>query len=473
MITKISQEKGVAVIITFLTLGVLLLLGFYFLNFTLTESKISKSQVTGTQTYYLAEAGIAEAIWKLKNDPEWKTNFETEPGCRTWSASFSKNGVLFTNGSYQVQIKNSDCARGQIISTAKLNLPGGKTSQRIIKTKVLKTIGSLTWDSAVFSGGTSENIEIMFSKLNIYNGNLLSNHNLDIKYDSEVRVYDNPDTSSILEGQVLVNGNITVKDSTLDNCEVKCAKNVCEQCLNQTHNEICEVCPSDIISMPMVDFDSKDPNSYQNQTQTAQNTGQCSVLCNEVLCSTKCVFTTSEFEDLLWQVGKEGTLTLNNKITYVTGPIELRGGRNLRINGTLVADDSLDIGERSCWTRGGRKDCGFSQITITDPGIGIPSGLLTKSKINFGPYSSFQDIEIVGLVYANDEIRLVSLPLSFNLTGGMLARKIALTSIWSPLNIYLDNLIISEGIWAGPLPPEGEKPPYSPVVTVEHWEESY
>jgi len=72
-----------------------------------------------------------------------------------------------------------------------------------------------------------------------------------------------------------------------------------------------------------------------------------------------------------------------------------------------------------------------------------------------------------------DEIKIVSLPWSFEIVGGIISRKLSLTSAWSSFNIYLNNSIISEGIWAGPQPPEGEMPPYSPLVTIEHWEESY
>ncbi len=471
--SKTFQQRGVVIIITFLTLGVLLLLSCYFLSFVLTESRISKNQIIAVRTYYLAEAGVNEAIWKLKNDPNWKNNFENEPGCNTWTGSFVRDNTFFSNSSYYVQINNSDCARGQIISTANLGIPGRNPAQRIIKIKVFKALGGLTDDSAIFSGGTSENIEIKFSKVNIYDGNLFSNSNLDIKYLSEVTVNDNPDTPSILEGQVLASGNLTVKSSTLDNCEVKCAKNVCEQCLNHIRNKKCKICPPDSVSMPMLDFDSEDPNSYKNKAEIAEDTGQCSILCNGVLCDTKCIYTASEFDDFLWDIGQDGALTLNNTVTYVTGPIELRGGRRLTINGVLVADGTVDIGERRCWKKGVQHDCGYSQITITDPGLDIPSGLLVKGKINFGPYSSFQDVEITGLVYANDEIRMVSLPGSFEIIGGILARKISLTSVWFPFNIYLDNSIISEGIWGGPDPPVGGTPLYSPVVTIEHWEESY
>jgi hypothetical protein len=99
--------------------------------------------------------------------------------------------------------------------------------------------------------------------------------------------------------------------------------------------------------------------------------------------------------------------------------------------------------------------------------------MLTKGKINFGLYSSYQTIEMTGLVYANDEIRIISIPQIFRLTGGLLGRKVSIVSVWSSINFYLNNSIITEGIWAGANPPGGQTPPFSPVVTVEHWEEAY
>jgi len=463
---KIFKEKGTVLIITSLILGVLLILGSYFLTFTVTESKISRSQVTATQTYYLAEAGVNEAIWKLKNDAEWQSNFETPPTCSTWSASFSKNDTLLPDSSYQVQIQNSDCARGQIIATSTINIVNGKTAQRVVKTKVFKALGSLTGDSPFLSGGTSENISISASLINLYEGNLFSNNNANIDWWSQVSVFDNPSTEKV-EGKALAVNNLSVSWTSTLNATATCAKNVCQG------NCVEEGCPPSVISMPMVDFDSNDPNSYKKKAETAQGAGQCSVLCNGIQCSTKCILTAGEFEDLLWQVGLNGTLTLNNEITYVTGVIDLQGGRRLVVNGTLVADSTIDIGESECWNKQGQKHCGFEQITVNDPGFGKPSGLLTKSKLNFGLYSSFQAINITGLIYANDEIRLINLPWAFNLTGGLLARKISITSAWAVLNITLSNQIIIEGIWAGLQPPEGGKPPYSPIVTIEHWEETY
>jgi hypothetical protein len=82
-------------------------------------------------------------------------------------------------------------------------------------------------------------------------------------------------------------------------------------------------------------------------------------------------------------------------------------------------------------------------------------------------------MDIRGLLYASDEIKFVSLPWLFRVYGGIIGRKFSVISIWASLNVHLDNTIITEAIWGGSQPPEGGTPPFSPVVTIEHWEESY
>ncbi|MBZ9578095.1 hypothetical protein KJA13_03665 [Patescibacteria group bacterium] len=489
------NSKGTVIIITFLILIALLLLGSYFLIFTLTELRISKSQEAGVRTYYLAEAGINEAIWKLGNDditadgdPAWETDFidcdnkNPDPSGDYWTAEFTHS---FGDGSsYQVTIQNSACGRGKIISTSTLSLPNGKTAQRIVKTTVFKALASPVGDSAILSGGSSENVDIKFSKLRINDGNLFSNHNLDIKGASTVEVYDNPatpddpETPEIedLEGQVLAVGNLNKSSASTLAAEATCTKNVCtEKCLPAGSG-----CPPDSLSLPLVDFDSPGPlpcYSFKCRAQAAEDSLECEVLCNGASCTTqpnKCVYSTSEFEDLLWEVGEGGTLTLNNVITYVTGNIDLRGGRHLVVKGALVADDNIKIGEKYSWTRGGQKDEGFSQITIIQPTAQSPSGLLTKRKIDFGLFSSFPaDLDIEGVIYANDEVSFVSIPdTSFDVKGGIIARKLSLVSLWQWLNITLDDDIIRYGLGYR-IDSEEIKPTFSPVITIDHWEESY
>ena len=481
-----SNQKGVIVVIAFLALGILLLLSAYLLSFTTVESKTAASQAVSVKTYYLAEAGINEAIWKLKNDQAWGDNFMTEPTCQTWQASFTRN--YLPNTTTIVSIQNLQCARGEITATSTVNLAGGKKAQRVVRVKVLKSLGSLTEDSPVFAGAPSGESNIQASIMDIFKGNIFINNNLNIKLWSQVSVHDNPDTVDVQEGRALIVGNSNISSWSVLNADGVCAKNACQTtstcaCADQEKFDECSQnsCPPKSFSMPTIDFDSSDPSSYKSRAQAAQSQGQCSVVGKNaggvtVLTSADCLFSESEFEDFLWSVGEGGKLTLEHKTNgstvstyYVEGGVNVEGGRYLEINGVLIADGTVNIGEKSQW----RGDSGSNQLTVNDPGVGFPSGLLTKAKVNFGFYAAFQDVTIVGLIYSQDEIRLVSVPRSFEVVGGIIARKFSLTSAWSHLNIYLDNDIIKEGVWGGLTPPGGSRPPYSPVVTVEHWEESY
>lgn len=484
---KNFSEKGQIAIIAFLTLIILLILGSYFLTFTLTESKISQSQVVGTKIYYLAEAGINEAIWKLKNDdttldgdPAWKSDFidpnkNPYPGGTYWSATFSKTNVL--GGSYTMVVQNTARGRGEITATATTTFSGGKVAQRVVKTTVFRGLAGPTQDGAVFSGGSSENFDINFTYLKVDKGNLFCNNNLNVSGGSQIKVYDNPATPDVLEGQVLVAQNLAIKDnSQIATSTAICAENECtERC--QGYLPGSESCPPASISVPLVDFDSESPNSFKSRAKATQNAGQCQVLCqksgqSQYQCSNKCVFTATEFDDLLWEVGQGGNLTLNNAVTYITGSIELKGGRSLIVNGALAADDNISIGESYSWTRQGKKQEGLSQIIINQPTSTTPSGILTKRKMNFGPYSSFQDINIAGVIYANDETKLISMPKSFNVLGGIIARKLSFTSLWQWLNVTLDNEKILYGL-GYKIDDTLINPVYSPVIMIEHWEESY
>lgn len=484
--TKIFQQKGVILIIAVLTLGTLLLLGSYFLSFTITESKISKSQEVATQAYYLAEAGINEAIWKLKNDDTaedgddvWKDEFvatstNPDPEGNYWSDTFVRNYTQ--NSTTTVSIQNFKRAGGEIITISTVGFAKGKTAQRVVKTKVLRALGSLTEDSPIFAGSPSGESAIKNSIMNVYNGNMFVNNNLNIKKQSTVNVYDNPATTDIQEGKVLVAGNCIGAEKI--NASSICCADICNttstcECTDITKFENCEVnsCPPISVDMPPVDFDS-----YYSKAEQAELYGLCSVSGKKfgqatITLSTKCVFTEKEFEDLLQEVGWWGTLILEHRTNgfaistyYVEGGITVGGGRHLEINGVLVTDKTVNIGK---WSDG--------HLAISDPGQGIPSGLLTRKKMNFGGwFLVYKEVDVEGLLYSLEEMSLDSIIHTFNVKGGMIARKFFFDGgWWNPLNIYLDNDIIREGIWGGSEPPSEEPSVYSPIVTIEHWEEAY
>ena len=130
----------------------------------------------------------------------------------------------------------------------------------------------------------------------------------------------------------------------------------------------------------------------------------------------------------------------------------------------LVVGRDLIVGKDLCWWWGflqGR--CGASSITVNHA-AGQPSGILAKRKIYFESFSGTMDLN--GVVYANDQLAVTGIPLglTFNAHGGLIGRKLTITSVWRPINLYHDNAILTEVLGATE---------FSPVINVEHWEEEY
>ena len=447
---KIKMDsKGSILIIATLILGIMLFTGTYFISFSLTGSKMSDSQIVSAETYYLAEAGIQDAIFKLKNDSDWKNAFETkptstDPTCSSWSiAPYTRTDCLFEEGSYTITVTNLGCAKAEIKSQAKIKLPSGKVAQRIVKTKVFKAIGNPVSDFDIFTGGPSENVYIKSTDpLNVHGGNLFSSNNINIKNGSVVNV----------DKKALAHGNINVVGSQLN--ATSCSANTCDPgCTTSTD------CPPAQISMPPLDFDFYRQEAESSDCGSLRTDGK-----------TNCVFTPEEFEKLMWQNYPKFSLPTGT-VSYITGDVNIRAGQELTINGVLAADRDINIGKDNCWTR--PEDpylrCGSSQVTVKrpgDPAEDKPSGLLASRKINTGKWLGFgiKALYIEGLVYAGDEMRLTSIAAPVEIHGGIAVRKFTLSSMWQGIDIYLDPDVIIDTF--------GDAQ-YSPVITIDHWEEEY
>jgi hypothetical protein len=188
--------------------------------------------------------------------------------------------------------------------------------------------------------------------------------------------------------------------------------------------------------MPAISFDSaSDPNSYKAKANH--------------------VYTSTQFANLL-----EGNhnLVLTDPITYVTGDINVKYYENLTVNGILASDGNIDLGvpDLLCIL------FGRSDITINQPTSSTPSGLLAKGRVQFD--LCMDNFNARGLIYSNDQLKLISLPSSFNLRGGLISRNMELTSIWQGLTITQESSTINNAL---------SNHAFSPVVTVDHWEEEY
>ncbi|MBU1148868.1 hypothetical protein KKI23_02135, partial [Patescibacteria group bacterium] len=280
-VTK-TRPRGFVLITSMVVVVLLMMLGVYYLNFTLAEYRIAKSQAVGIQDYYLAEAGVHEMIWRLKNDATWKNNFETNS---SWSVEFTRSDDLLAGGSYTVSIQNTDFAQGEIVSTGTMVVQG-QTSQRVIKATAYKAIGEdPTVDLAIYENG---NVDFNGSIVNVINGGIFSNNNIQVDGSSTVNIEKKLEAVNqiiILWGGIVTTG---------------------EGMFSQDYPPA-----PDPMIQPAADFDSEDANSLKNQA-IAQDQ----------------LYTENEFEDFL---DNNPNPTLDG-VHYVTGRVNIKRNIDLIIN---------------------------------------------------------------------------------------------------------------------------------------------
>ncbi|MFH1582775.1 MAG: hypothetical protein ABIB72_00440 [Candidatus Falkowbacteria bacterium] len=395
-------QNGVALLITILIMSLILSLGVYVLNFSLTETKIAVSQVSGGKTYYLAEAGIHEMVWKLKNDTTYKNNFETDPA---WTASFTRLDPFGSgSGSYTVAITNTSIAHGDIISTGSINI-NGKTSQRIIKTYVYRALGQSGIGGS--SSYTDGNIDISSSNVNYIGGNAHSNGVFNINGSSNVNIEGNLDAvGNYNENQL---ATVTIGGTI------------------HAHNYPPE---AEEIIMPAVDFDSNDASSMKNKANAT--------------------YTPTQFENL---IKNNSSLTLDG-IIYVSGKTNIKDDIDLTINGLLVVNGDLNIISDN-----------HEVINLTvNSATSTPSGIMANGKMQF--QSDLGNIYINGVLYSTEQLTIGSVYTgqNFTINGGTASRKLTITSSSRIINIVFNNQILVDTL---------SPTSFSPVLTVDHWEEEY
>jgi len=404
MLSKlIKNKKGIALILSLMLVTLILFLSIYYINFSLSEKKISLSQTAGERTYYLAESGITDMIWKLKNDAAYKNSFETDPA---WTASFTRSNPFGADsGSYAVSITNTSLAHGDIISNGSVSI-NGNISQRIIKAKVFKAIGNGLIDpNAAYSDG---NMNISSSLVKYNNGGLQINGNLIVNSNSDLRI----------DGDLNATGNYLVTNSTATVTGAIHAHNYAPAALP--------------VPMPAVDFNSTAASSMKNRASST--------------------YTEAQFDDL---INSNSTLTLDGPIIYVSGDVDINKAINLTINGLLVVQGDFTIDSNNTKT---------INLTINHS-PGTPAGIMASSKIYIEKLKG--DLNINGVFYANDVINILnvtSASANFNITGGMISRKLTITGCSRLINVNYDIAPFIDSFIATV---------FSPTITVEHWEEAY
>ncbi len=284
-----NQRKGFVIILVATIMTALLFLTGYFLEQSTSEIKISKSENTATKSYYLAEAGINEAIYRLKNNSDWRIKFLAGS---LINETFTRNNVFDTQGSYTITANSLTPALADITATATYNL-GNQQARRVIKTRLARATNPVfNWSQSFYAGGVGgqQNGNLTVERNCTVNGGILhANQNLKVTSKSKFTVNNAQVTSS---NNIIVNSGSSLV-------------------LNNSTRQ--EGLP--LVAMPQVDFDSASPLSYKNRANQ--------------------IYTATQFASLPGN-------TILNGITFISGNA-VWNNKNLTINGLLVSSGSITI----------------------------------------------------------------------------------------------------------------------------------
>ncbi len=370
-----NNKSGVVLIATLLVTILLATLAAFFIGSMLAEFRIATSNRSGITSFYVAESGLEEAIFKVKNDASIRSALENG----TLDYTLERDPYLLLGSSYSVTMQSLAPGEAEIVSTGKFQ-KGAISAQRVVKTKIVKaTNPDPDWDSALYG---SREIDIFASAPDI-TGDLYAVNDIDIWGFSDVDI----------TGNIYAGNNINVWFlSSLDITGEKRAQNYPP--------------PPGPIEMPIIDFDSGSPDSLISLADQ--------------------IYTQQQFKNLL---SSNPSLTLDG-ITYVTGNINLKQTQ-LTVNGALVADGSINVG--MTFPGWGNPN---PTLTVTHPEDEL-SGLFVKSKIKMGVHA--RDISIDGLMYCLDEFRTFSFANNLYINGGIIAGQVNLRNLFSSITFNYDS----------------------------------
>lgn len=338
------HPRGFILIIASMMLTTLLVIGSYIITIANTESTIAHSQMTATKTYYAAESGIYEMLWKLENDQTLRGAFIA--GELSQATVINRSSVFGnTAAGYMVNVSSTAPAEAVIIATSTHDLFSNQ-SQRVVKVSIVRATGTSTeWELSGYAGGRGSN----------------QNGNLTLDGSGLVATFNG--------GQIHANQNLKLqKGEVVFNDAIVSASNniIVNSGATLTLNSSTQSSPTSSIDMPQIDFDSSDPSSWRNRATL--------------------VLDADDFEDL-----PDGT-TLNG-IIYVTDDAEWVN-KNLTVQGTLVFENDFEV----------RLTTSGKTLTINfDPVYG--GGILTKEDFELtlrnGGIANIQ-----GLIYASQGLAI-------------------------------------------------------------------
>lgn len=335
----------------------------------------------------------------------WLTNYDL-----IWKDEFEAGTLNKT-----LELKNKLFLDGDIINITGASISPGlawieanaqyKDAKRKIKTQIYKAVGGSGGGGGGGGGSGASETRTVLSDQEV----IIVFSNININNNS---LHANTDLSLMFFSEVDIAENASAGNISIDMTSELNAQEIIEQ--------------AEQILMPGLDFDD-----YKSRADY--------------------VYTWEDFAILLEQS------PVLSGIIYVTGSdsciLNIERNQNLTINGFLLTDCAIHIADQG--------DFGYTNLIINQ-NPNTPSGLASKNWIIFNPLTA--QANITGLVYALQGIEIKGPIASFNVIGGIIAKKIFILNQLDQLNITYNQAIVNYAL--------GQALD-SPLIDLEHWEEEY
>lgn len=430
---KKTLKSYVAITVLILTM-VLVAITYLFASALFSELGIARSNKGSQVAFAMAEAAVQHAIYQVKFDPVIKSDFVN--GNTTCCTTVTQNPALIGNGSFEQTISVTGPGLADITAIGRFTM-GSRTAVRSIKTSIAQSVTPPSYDddAAIFvsRSGSSDpgSLYTNQSTIKVYGGGVLSGGELEFK------------NSALPGNYVHAEGSIeySISDES-NNSSIKC------QCYIDTAPDPqtdpptpqCSAAPSctpsnviNVDSIPSIDIDSADPNSYKNRAAAESQYFDTANSFKNYLSSHSNTISGIVYVN----VGSSGTLDFGTLVG---------NNQTVTVNGILVSSYNILVPNN----RG--------LMINLNPTAGGPSGIIAKHDFKVANGAAFSGS---GMFYAGNLIE-TNHPV-FNVTGGIFARDIIINQ--GNLTINFDKDLINQA-----LPPN---PADTPIIQRQYWEEEY
>lgn len=324
---RTSRQPAYALATILILLGVAMFSGAAIVTTSTLESKISVSQREGVDAFYVAEAGINDAIWKLHHNDASCNSCSTSLQAGTLNVTYTATGFPQSGQSFTVTMVSTSgqpTGNATITSVGKV-VTGNFTAQRQIVANVYQGPADSSIGTTAILGGGSVSVTNGTSHLRINAGDFYANGTITL----------NSSNVDMNGRSFLTQGNYNTSNQTV----VTGSGGV------QASNYL--PLPS-TIAVPTFDF------AYYETHNNAQ-------------------YTANQFQTLVSNAG--ATVNLPGPVTVIDGNVNMNSwAKNKVINVTgmlIINNGSLSMGNLGNSFR----------LNISDPGNG-KSGLFVSQNVN-------------------------------------------------------------------------------------------